>query len=45
MPTAMVANSMFGEVQVHSNWLGTPCRSDSGMNSTPPGSTATTFSP
>ena len=45
MPTPTVANSMFGEVQVHSSWIGRPCRSSSGMTSTPPGSTATTLAP
>ncbi len=45
MPTPTVANSMFGEVHVHSSWLGRPWRSSNGMNSTPPGSTATTRSP
>ena len=45
MPTAIVANSMFGEVQVQSSWRGVPCRSSSGMNSTPPGSTATVLAP
>ena len=45
MPTATVANSMFGDVHVQNSCSGVPCRSLSGMNSTPPGSTATTFSP
>ena len=44
-PTKIVANSMFGEVQVQKSWSGRPCRSLSGMNSAPPGSTAMTFSP
>ncbi len=44
-PTAMVANSMFGETHVQNSWLGTPCRSPGGIGSTPPGSTATTFWP
>ena len=45
MPTAIVANSKFGEAHVHSSWRGRPCRSPSGIASTPPGSTATTFVP
>ena len=44
-PTKTVANSMFGEVQVQNSCSGRPCRSLSGMNSAPPGSTAMTFSP
>ncbi len=44
-PTKMVANSMFGEIHVHSSWIGRPCRSASGMTSAPPGSTATTLAP
>ena len=44
-PTKTVANSMFGEVQVQNSCKGRPCRSLSGMNSAPPGSTAMTFSP
>ncbi len=44
-PTKTVANSMFGEVQVQKSCKGRPCRSLSGMNSAPPGSTAMTFSP
>ena len=44
-PTKTVANSMFGEVQVQNSCNGRPCRSLSGMNSAPPGSTAMTFSP
>ena len=44
-PTKIVANSMFGEVQVQKSWSGRPCRSLSGMNSAPPGSTAMTLSP
>ncbi len=45
MPTAMVANSMFGEIHVHNSCHGRPCRSPRGMNSAPPGSTATTLLP
>ena len=45
MPTPTVANSMFGEVQVHSSCSGRPCRSSSGMNPVPPGSTAAMRSP
>ena len=44
-PTNTVANSRFGDVQVPNRVRGTPCRSDSGMNSAPPGSTAATTSP
>ena len=44
-PTKIVANSMFGEVQVQKSWIGLPCRSLSGMNSAPPGSTAMTCVP
>ena len=44
-PTKIVANSMLGEVQVQKSWSGLPCRSLSGMNSAPPGSTAMTLSP
>src|SRR3954471_12770313 len=44
-PTKTVANSRFGEVQVQNSESGRPCRSSSGMNSAPPGSTATTRSP
>src|SRR5215469_14353593 len=44
-PTKTVANSMFGEVHVQNSCNGRPCRSLSGMNSAPPGSTAMTFSP
>ena len=44
-PTNTVANSKFGEVQVQNSCSGLPCRSFSGMNSAPPGSTATTFVP
>ena len=44
-PTKIVANSRLGDVQVQNSWIGRPCRSFSGMNSAPPGSTATTFSP
>src|SRR6202000_729350 len=39
-PTKIVANSMFGETQVQNKLSGLPCRSCSGMNSAPPGSTA-----
>ena len=45
MPTKIVANSMFGDTQVQNCWSGLPCRSLSGMNSAPPGSTAATFEP
>src|SRR6266567_2950910 len=45
MPTKMVANSMLGDTQVQNCWYGLPCRSPSGMNSAPPGSTAPTRSP
>jgi hypothetical protein len=45
MPTKMVANSMFGDTQVQNCCSGFPCRSPSGMNSAPPGSTAATLSP
>ena len=45
MPTPTVANSMLGEAHVQTSWSGVPCRSLSGMNSTPPGSIATTLSP
>ena len=45
MPTKIVANSMFGEVQVQKSWIGRPCRSLSGMNSAPPGSTSITCVP
>ena len=44
-PTKTVANSRLGDVQVQKSCSGRPCRSFSGMNSAPPGSTATTFSP
>ena len=44
-PTKIVANSMFGEVQVQNSCSGRPCRSFSGMNSAPPGSTAMTWVP
>ena len=44
-PTKTVANSKFGEVQVQNSCSGLPCRSFSGMNSAPPGSTEATFSP
>ena len=44
-PTKTVANSMFGDVQVHSSCSGLPCRSASGMASAPPGSTALTLAP
>ncbi len=44
-PTKTVANSKFGEVQVQNSCNGLPCRSLSGMNSAPPGSTAATFVP
>ena len=44
-PTKTVANSRLGDAQVHSSWTGEPCRSSSGMNSTPPGSTAATLLP
>ena len=44
-PTKIVANSMFGEVQVQNSWIGRPCRSFSGMNSAPPGSTVMTWVP
>ena len=44
-PTKTVANSKFGEVQVQNSWIGRPCRSSSGMNSAPPGSTAATLVP
>src|SRR6478609_4888871 len=30
-PTKTVANSMFGDVQVQSSWIGRPCRSASGI--------------
>ena len=45
IPTATVANSMFGEAQVQSSWIGLPWRSSTGITSTPPGSTATTLVP
>ena len=44
-PTKTVANSRFGEIQVQNSCSGLPCRSFSGMNSAPPGSTAMTFAP
>ena len=44
-PTKIVANSRFGEHHVQNSWRGFPCRSASGMNSAPPGSTATTRTP
>ena len=44
-PTKIVANSMFGDVQVQNSCIGRPCRSFSGMNSAPPGSTAMTCVP
>ena len=44
-PTNPVANSKFGEVQVQNSCNGWPCRSFSGMNSAPPGSTAATLVP
>ena len=44
-PTKIVANSMFGDVQVQNSWTGRPCRSFSGMNSAPPGSTVMTWVP
>jgi len=44
-PTKTVANSMLGETQVQKRSRGDPCRSASGMYSTPPGSTAITRSP
>ena len=44
-PTKIVANSMFGEVQVQNSCIGRPCRSFSGMNSAPPGSTDMTWVP
>ena len=44
-PTKTVANSKFGEVQVQNSCNGLPCRSFSGMNSAPPGSTAAIFVP
>ena len=44
-PTKIVANSMFGEVQVQNSCSGRPCRSFSGMNSAPPGSTVMTWVP
>ena len=44
-PTKIVANSMLGETQVQNSCSGLPCRSCSGMNSAPPGSTATTLEP
>ncbi len=44
-PTKTVANSMFGDTQVQNCCSGLPCRSLSGMNSAPPGSTAATFAP
>ncbi len=44
-PTKTVANSKFGEVHVQNSCNGLPCRSLSGMNSAPPGSTAATFVP
>src|ERR1700674_1609087 len=42
-PTNTVANSIFGDIHVQKSWIGLPCRSRSGMYSTPPGSTAVTF--
>ncbi len=44
-PTKMVANSRFGDIQVQNRSSGRPCRSDNGMNSAPPGSTATMREP
>ena len=44
-PTNTVANSKFGEVQVQNSCSGLPCRSFSGMNSAPPGSTAAILVP
>ena len=44
-PTKTVANSMFGGVQVQKSCSGWPCRSLSGINSAPPGSTAMTWVP
>ncbi len=45
IPTPMVANSRLGELHVHSSCSGVPCRSLSGIRSTPPGSTATVLEP
>ncbi len=44
-PTKMVANSRFGDVQVQNSCEGRPCRSSTGMNPAPPGSTAATRVP
>jgi len=44
-PTNTVANSRFGDIQVQNSCNGRPCRSSSGMNPAPPGSTAATFAP
>src|SRR4051812_46839494 len=44
-PRNMVANSQLGEFQVQNRSSGRPCRSEAGMYSMPPGSTATTFAP
>jgi hypothetical protein len=44
-PRNTVANSRFGESQVHRRLTGRPCRSCSGTNSAPPGSTAMTLVP
>jgi len=44
-PTNTVANSKLGEVQVQKRFSGRPCRSPSGMNSAPPGSTAASLVP
>ena len=44
-PTKTVANSMFGDTHVQNCPSGLPCRSLSGMNSAPPGSTAATLEP
>ena len=41
-PTKTVANSMFGEVQVHSSCSGPPCLASAGIGSAPVGSTART---
>ena len=44
-PTKIVANSRLGDVQVQSICRAEPCRSVSGMNSAPPGSTVDRLSP
>ena len=44
-PTKIVANSMFGDTHVQNICDGLPCRSATGIGSTPPGSTAVALVP